>query len=482
MPTEDKRRGKLLPSPVVPPDTVCFMIQIPNAVQYRAAFLAQIDILGDWHTWDHPIDGTVCDDCETAAQLWRNALYYATWSDECGEAMNCANVADCIENDGQTRSAIQNIVNSASQPQSIVTPGQAMTVQQANTPLNPVPVDCNPDELWAQCEQLIDYMANATTDTLEYIETYSNAIEGAQFIEMAPFLGTAVDEAQIDQVLEFLDWIISNVKEYFDAANTAPARQEIACSLFCACRDDCEITVQRMWDMLNERLGGILTPTSIDTLEELIEACVAIVGNGSIALDMGLVVITGFAKFAGYMGVQGIDKTLNLVLRVAMNDANNDWQLLCTECPDNWCHTIDLETTNGASSGIVLTVEAPGIPEFTGAQWVNGVGLVNVDTENRDRTFASMIRPDVLATSVELEWAYEDTTGSGNVWADNDFGSPQPVSMPTLAFMREYGSPTALSNFIFGGERAGSNFTPFIIIKRLTIRGEGTNPFGTSNC
>lgn len=98
MPTEDRRKGKLLPNPVDPENTVCYTIQIPNAVPYRAAFLGQLDVLGRALTWDHPTDGTECEDCEEAAQLWRNALYLATWSDECEVLpMSCDDVADCIE-------------------------------------------------------------------------------------------------------------------------------------------------------------------------------------------------------------------------------------------------------------------------------------------------------------------------------------------------------------------------------------------------
>lgn len=73
----NRRRGKLLPSPVTPTDTICIRIEVPNAVEYIAAFFGQLDILGSWYTWDHPTDLTECVDCEEAAQLWRTAIYDA---------------------------------------------------------------------------------------------------------------------------------------------------------------------------------------------------------------------------------------------------------------------------------------------------------------------------------------------------------------------------------------------------------------------
>ena len=356
MPTEDKRRGKNLPSPVTPPTTTCFRIRIPNAVEYKAALFGVLGQLAEWYTWDHPLNGADCPDCEEAAQLWAKALAEATFEEECDETMSCADVADCIENNPTTRNIIQQIISSQSTPGELATPGQAMTTVQATTPLNPAPPDCDPDVLWAQCEQLTNYMVDAARDTLEYIETYSNALEGAQFIELAPFLGTIIDEAQIDKAIDFINWIQENVKEYFEAADTTLNRQAIACSIFCACRADCEITIDRIWGTINERLGGILNPGDIDSLDDFIDAALTLIGSETIALDAALVVITGFAKFAGYLGVKGIDKTLNLVLKVAMNDANDDWMLLCEECaepPSEYTPVIgsNIDTPGGTLSG-----------------------------------------------------------------------------------------------------------------------------------
>lgn len=346
MPSETDRRGKLLPSPVVPSDTVCFMIQIPNAVQYRAAFLGQINVLGVWETWDHPTDGTDCLDCEQAAQLWRNAIYQAVWAEECDPMLDCDEVAACITTSESTQAAliaqltdnpemqaaIQNIISGQTLPGTTATQGQPMTSSQANAQLNPL-TGCNHNEFWAQCEQFTDYLVTAGTDTFEQIEIYSNAIEGATFIEMVPVLGTLMDEAQIDQVLEFINWTQEGVQELYVAADTPGNRQEIACALFCAGFDDCLITIERTWQVMNERLGGILNPSSLTSLADLAHAMVTVGTSPSLPLDLWIAFIAGAAKFAGYLGVRGIDQSLQLVLKLAINDANNDWETLCVDCP-----------------------------------------------------------------------------------------------------------------------------------------------------
>lgn len=332
MTTEDRRVGKQLPSPVTPPTTVCFTIQVPNAVQYRAAFLGQLNILGDWHTWDHPTDGTNCINCEEAAQLWRTAIYEATWSDECGIPMSCDDVADCIENDPGTRAAVTAAAASTATPGTTSTPGEPMTPAQYNANLTPTD-DCDPDVLWAQTEQLVDYVISAGLDLLEQIEIYTNGIEAVQFVEMIPILGTLFDEAQIDQVVAFLDWTVEVLSEIFMAADTAENRIAIKCAIFCATKDDCTITIQKLWEIENERLGGILDPSDINSVETLLTAIVALGTNPALPLDVWFTFTIAMAKLAGYLGVRGIDFSLNLLLKLAVNDANNDWELLCEDCP-----------------------------------------------------------------------------------------------------------------------------------------------------
>lgn len=69
--------GRTLPSPVTPIGTTCIIIEIPNAVEYLAAFFGQLEPLGNWWHWEHMTDGTDHPECEEAAQLWRTAIWQA---------------------------------------------------------------------------------------------------------------------------------------------------------------------------------------------------------------------------------------------------------------------------------------------------------------------------------------------------------------------------------------------------------------------
>lgn len=330
----DRTKGLPYPVPVDPGEYIYMCLPVPNNTLYRQALYGVLSELGKPWTWQQTT-GTDNEGAYQAAEVWRKAVSLSIYTDECGGVVDCSAIANCIENNAATRTLIQQIVNSTTQPQTIGYPGQPMTTAQANTPINPVPDGCNKDEFWAQCQQFVEYFTQAGTDLIEKIEVYSNAVEGAAFIEMAPVLGTIVDEVQIDQFLDFIDWAIEIVGEVYAADLTQTVKDEIACAYFCAGFDDCQLTIERVWQVHNERLGGILVPSSIDSVEDLISAMVTLATNPGLAVDSWLAFLAGMAKLASYLGVRGIDQTLAITLKLAMNDANDDWQILCEDCaPD----------------------------------------------------------------------------------------------------------------------------------------------------
>lgn len=77
---------------------------------------------------------------------------------------------------------------------------------------------------------------------------------------------------------------------------------------------------------------GVLTPGEIDDLPSLINVFTTLGTSSTIVPDIWIGFISGAARFAGYLGVRGIDYTLNLILKIAVNDANDDWITLCEDC------------------------------------------------------------------------------------------------------------------------------------------------------
>lgn len=367
----DKTTGLPLPSPVNPGSTVCVMITIPNASEYRQALRGVLSDLGKWWNWSHTV-GQSNEPALQAAELWRAAAQTMVYTDECGLIpMSCEDVANCIETDDATRAAINQIAGRSSQPGTTSTPGERMS--DTNWAANLTETDdCDIDAFWAQCEQFTDYLVTAGSDFLEQIEVYSNAVEAAQFIEMAPFIGTIVDEVQIDKAIEFIDWVAEVFAEFYEGADTQPNRTAIACALFCSGRANCALSLEGAFGVINARAGNIFTPGSLDSMEALINSARTIVTNPALPLDVWVAFVLGFARVAGYLGVRGIDATLNIVLKAAINDANDDWMLLCEDCPDYcgpaWPAITWNDGNQTGQSGMLYTVQSeqdPGAPQYT---------------------------------------------------------------------------------------------------------------------
>lgn len=340
MPTEDRRVGKLLPDPVTPAGTVCFKINIPNAVQYRAAFLGQINVLGQALTWDHPTDGTECIDCEEAAQLWRNAIYAATWSDECDPMVDCEDVAGCIETSEAVQTAIQNISSNTVDNRVVVPatypPGQPNPTPGVDLAAGTNPT-CDKDILWAQCLAIAQQTNLAIVDVLQKIEVSTNAAELLDALSEVPLVGWAKEALGGQAALDLIQYYQEALEEQYVAQYTETpggVQDQIACALFCECKADCVITIDKVFNVLKQRVEVYVTVPTLDTFEDLIDFAAGLSQDNTMVVDVAFFFAWGSIKLGSFFFGRAFDITLSMLLQLSINDANNDWEILCTECPD----------------------------------------------------------------------------------------------------------------------------------------------------
>lgn len=413
MPTskEDRRVGKLLPSPVTPASTVCFTIQIPDAVPYRAALFGVLGQLGEWWTWDHPTDGTVCVDCEEAAQLWRDAIAAATFSDDCEMNMTCLDVADCIESNPAAQNAVGTWSGGTPLFGQPYAPGQPLTPSQMNAQLN-APDECGFDVLWSQCDQYVEFMIDLGSDAFERLQLYTEALATGKNAVGGQFIAKLKNGSSVGKVTEFLNWAVGFMKDAYESADTLDNRNALKCALFCAMRDDCLITIQGTLDVLNTRLGGVLSPTDLDSLPALADAMMTITFNPALAMDLWVLFLMGTAKTAGLFGVQGIDETVQLVLAVAVNDANNDWELLCDEC-------------NEPPGEMLVTFDSGGYPYSLMDGTITSAGMEGNGLLTRYYTYDAasgidaMIEVDIVEGPTSISWFAQGVFVGGTLYFVN---------------------------------------------------------------
>ena len=471
-PREDRRAGRLLPTPITPPTEVCFKITIPNAVQYRAALFGVLNQLGEWSAWDHPLDGTECVDCEEATQLWRNAIAQATFSEECTDPMSCADVANCIETNPAVQNAINQQITNNTATQYVydtAREGKPLTAIQREQPIVPADVGCDNDVLFGSISAIVDQLDKNNLDFLQIMEIGTNTRERvSQVIAAIPLIETL----PINEVIDFVDKAQSEILEHYEAQWTTALYDEYRCGIFCMALEQpgCAVDFDLLFNYFNNRLGASLEP--INFFSSLVEFFLLGTWAGTEVVDIMMLIQLGvWREASNWLGVSL--RTLQTVGLLGANDPNPDWSVIPCACGSGEkCVLIDFQTTNGAAYGIVLTVEAPGVPLFTSAVQSPGVGLVYVASGDHDRTFGRF--PDGLpegTASVEMNWVYQDPATAGNVYADTDFGTATSVSLPTTQLVKEY--EAAQPNYIFGGDKPGADVTPFIIIKSLRLRGIG---------
>ena len=125
------------------------------------------------------------------------------------------------------------------------------------------------------------------------------------------------------------------IAEQYDAQYTTDYENELACALFCLARDDCELSIDRLFDLFKSRLLDYITVPPLEHITDLIEFAAGVSQDSTYVVDLAFFFAWGSAKLGSFFFGKVFDTTFQLLLKLSVNDANNDWSLLCTDCPDD---------------------------------------------------------------------------------------------------------------------------------------------------
>lgn len=288
---------------------------------------------------------------------WHNVWWSFVRNLECTVTI-CDEVADCIESTPAVRDAIDGVIASAlREPTSAVrgalsdigvpVPGQPLSPTQAASDLLPANVKpggiCDNDALWGACLYLVQSGNRTITDFFEILALATDVLEAAQTTLNAipvvgQYIGLAAGYAGAMQ-----DWLADS----YSAVYTESYEQGLACDLFCAAQDTCELSLDAAINVMNTRLSA---PIDISDYAEIITAFIthgAWVGDeiADISFLLFLTSLKFGQKFGGQVGVLTIQTVLSLG---ADQLASNNWEVLCTDCatfptaiitPDAWFET-----------------------------------------------------------------------------------------------------------------------------------------------
>lgn len=448
--------------------TMCVEVRVPAHLAYVAllqGFVAQMT-----NHWSY--QGAMAHRKAVAA-LAQEAYVLTDW----GSCMNCEELIECITPllEAQTLQITNNILNQAQY--GTQNPGLPLTGEQSAANIaegtNP---GCDLNVLWAQCLAIIEQTNLAIVDVLEKVEVATNVNELAGLIDAIPMLGFIAKAIGTEAVTDTINYFQEAVTEEYIAQFTEGVKIDLACQLFCLCSDDCVLSVDRLCDMLSANVIGIIPDTPSDLLD-LIEIVAGVDFDGSEVVNVCFWFAWIGAKVASFFfGESFIQTTFDLLVQLAVNDANNDWTLLC-DCPDVWTHVLNsddlatilevpdpevgtisgevLSTTTGVTSGqdfsgITAMVTFPTVQqilnvtiEATDFANVPGDGVVNHFVALRDSGSANI-------TDIELP----DDNGN---WTREVTGTWSGVKFVVMQY--------AYLGLLVTGDM------------KITITGRGTNPF-----
>lgn len=259
--------------------------------------------------------------------------------DLCALLENCTDelkqiILDLIGNDEDIK---QQIVDMLLNNNQFIT-----NITNISKPFPPAPIIVTDTlgKLWAQCVFIVEFTDLRIRDMFEIIETQFNNVELLTFAEALPFIGTLIDEAQVDVAIDFANYMQEVLKELYEANWTEDppdgegnmgTKWVLACALFCMCKDDETITITRIVDAFSSCVEG--TGLSLEGVSEIAQTILGINDNNSNIVYVAFTAVWGIAKLASILATNKI--TANLLaamLKLAENDANDDYLIYCEDC------------------------------------------------------------------------------------------------------------------------------------------------------
>lgn len=437
--------------------TRCVEVHIPDSVEFMAQLAGMIALATKQFNYQNKDVARAA----AIAQQWRDAYLQTDWEG----CMTCDDVADCIENNENVQNAINNLINNSPDA-----PGRPMSSSGANDNraegTNPT---CNLDILWSQSLAVVQVINRAIEDLLQGIESLSNSVEVANVLANLP----VIDELGADAVTEFIDLMIEGISESYLAQYTIALEEELACLIFCACRDDCEITVQRIYNVYLDRLRDQFDDPGaafVNITEIITYLFDAEIDSDVVVTALHFLFAGGMRLFSGLFGSGAVDRVLQVALHVAANDPSDAWTLIC-DCPGTWSYEWDFT----ASSSTDWTLPVGAYVAATGYQ-STGTGMFPYTVEIR----LSPTWGDAELVSIGID---ANSTSASS-------GAFRGVYYPTTSFAAQTSPATQTGDYTLSF--AANNPTPPIIavqisnqpadagtntIRKIRLTGTGTNPF-----
>ncbi len=273
----------------------------------------------------------------------------------------CDLIIDCITNNPATLQAIIDALAGSDEFNTFISEKvKGLTGGQITGEL--VAGSCDNSVLAGKMIALVAALNTNNTDALEIIEVGTNDEEKvAAILEGIPVAG----ELPFGDILEFMQDMLEDFGENYDAASTIERRDNLARDLYCFAKDKegCAVTYANLFDFFNERVSSGLT------LESLIQNLVDWIVTGDFTTDqlvfdaMFFIQIASIRMGKEFFGVN-MPKIGALTRDALPSSAWEDWDECDPIPPDEECEDLTLSAWTWTAA-----------PDSAYGTWTSGQGL-----------------------------------------------------------------------------------------------------------
>jgi len=167
---------------------------------------------------------------------------------------------------------------------------------------------------------------------MEKFEAVTNVVELAGLVDEIPVIGLALQFFGTELATQSINYWQEAFVEGYLAEYTEDLEIELSCRLFCICRADCIITIDRIYELFYSLVADIVPSSPLEWVE-LLAMLAGIDVTDDTVVTLVFWAMWGSVKLASAMFDTDITNTVfKTLLGIAVNDASNDWELLCISC------------------------------------------------------------------------------------------------------------------------------------------------------
>lgn len=320
---------------IIPDESRGFLLCVPDSPDFMGIVMGALKLTTFAYYWQ----GT---EEQIEAVTARMRRMYFDYQEQVG-CMICDMVAECFETGNEAliealANAIRNnpelqiAIVDALASQGGATPGQPLTPGQSGSSLLPENVmnefgTHSPNNLWGAMLYLVQSGNRIITDFFEVLEVASNTLESMEIVSKAiPAAGDYISAAA-----GFADQMSEVIAEGYAGAYTEAYEQGLACDLFCLSLEECDLSLDAVINLLNNRLSS---PFDLADFGEIMAG----IATGSWTVgdeiaDVAFLVFFAALRFGQQFGdTLGIRPIPVLMSLGADQLASNNWEVLCEEC------------------------------------------------------------------------------------------------------------------------------------------------------